>query len=273
MPGQTTSRRSTDSRLQEDGSKCSIFSFDCVAGKSRLPLARNALRKLRTLRHPGVIRIIDSVETDAYIYIATERVVPLSWHVRRKSLSEETSKWGLYSIAKTMKFINGDASSVHGALRVASVFTSESGEWKLGGFDVLSSMNDEEAVIYSFGSLVPDANRYCPPEVAKGGWEVLKRNPLHAVDAYSFGVLIYEIFNGSFIGPEQAGQTKGVPPSMQANYKNLTNGNPKVRRSIAQFLDQGQRIGGFFQTPLIQLTEGIESLGIKGEAEREEFLR
>lgn len=47
---------------QEDGSKCSVFSFDITANKSRLPLARNALRKLRTLRHPGVIKVLDTVE-------------------------------------------------------------------------------------------------------------------------------------------------------------------------------------------------------------------
>lgn len=67
--------------------------------RSRLPLAKNAVRKLRTLRHPGVVRIIDTVETDTYIYIATERVVPLSWHVRRDALNAETIKWGLYSTA------------------------------------------------------------------------------------------------------------------------------------------------------------------------------
>lgn len=171
-----------------------------------------------------------------------------------------------------MKFVNNDASSVHGALRVSSIFTGESGEWKLGGFDVLSSMKEDDAIIYTHGSLVPDSGRYCPPEVAKGGWEVIKRNPLHAVDAYNYSILVFEVFNGSFAGPDQAGQTKGVPPSMQASYKNLANGNPKVRRSIAQFLDQGQRMGGFFQTPLIHLTEGIEGLGIKNEAERDEFL-
>ncbi len=38
-------------------------------------------------------------KSDSYIYIATERVVPLRWHVKRKSLSPETAKWGLYSIA------------------------------------------------------------------------------------------------------------------------------------------------------------------------------
>jgi hypothetical protein len=47
---------------QDDGAKCSIFSFDIQANKSRLPLAKNALRKLRTLRHPGVVKVLDTVE-------------------------------------------------------------------------------------------------------------------------------------------------------------------------------------------------------------------
>lgn len=47
---------------QEDGSDCSIFAFDITADRSRLPLARNAVRKMRTLRHPGVIRVYDTVE-------------------------------------------------------------------------------------------------------------------------------------------------------------------------------------------------------------------
>ena len=48
--------------LKEDGSDCSIFTFDVTADKSRLPLARNAVRKMRTLRHPGVIKVYDTVE-------------------------------------------------------------------------------------------------------------------------------------------------------------------------------------------------------------------
>lgn len=54
--------------FQEDGSKCSIFSFDITANKSRLPLARNALRKLRTLRHPGVVKVLDTQEVGAHSY-------------------------------------------------------------------------------------------------------------------------------------------------------------------------------------------------------------
>lgn len=48
--------------MKEDNSECSIFAFDVHADKPRLPLARNAVRKLRTLRHPGVIKIFDTVE-------------------------------------------------------------------------------------------------------------------------------------------------------------------------------------------------------------------
>jgi hypothetical protein len=47
---------------QEDNSKCSIFSFDINANRSRLPLAKNALRKMKTLRHPGVVKVLDTVE-------------------------------------------------------------------------------------------------------------------------------------------------------------------------------------------------------------------
>lgn len=51
-------------------------------------------------------------------------------------------------LQRTVKFINEDASSIHGSLKVGSVYTSESGEWKLGGFDVLSSVKDDESIIY-----------------------------------------------------------------------------------------------------------------------------
>ncbi|KAI0134320.1 armadillo-type protein [Xylariales sp. AK1849] len=257
---------------REDGSNCSIFSFDITTNRSRVTLAKNALKKLRTMRHPGVIKVLDAVETDTYIYIATERVVPLRWHIKRKSLSPETIKWGLYSTASTVKFINDEGASIHGNLKAASVYTSESGEWKLGGFEVLSNVKDDDAVIYTYGSLVPDSGRYTPPELARNGWDAIKRSPHSAVDAYNFGTLIFEVFNGDFIGADQAGQTKGIPPTMHASYKRLINANPKARITVGAFLDQGRRSGSFFDSPLIKLTDGVDNLGVKSEEERDEFL-
>ncbi|PNS14119.1 hypothetical protein CAC42_6632 [Sphaceloma murrayae] len=257
---------------KEDGSKCSIFSFDVAANKSRLPLAKNALRKFRTLRHPGVVKVLDTVETDAYIYVATERIEPLGWKTRRKALAEGSIKWGLHNVAKTLRFINEEAASVHGNVRVSSVFTGESGEWKLAGLEALSSMKEDEAVIYTYGSLIPDSGRYAPPEVAKGGWDSIKRGPISAVDSYNFGVMISEVFQGGFSGSDQIAQTKDIPAHMQGSYKRLLNPSAKVRLSIAHFLEQGTRSGSYFDTPLIQLSNGIDNLGLKSESEREEFL-
>ena len=125
----------------------------------------------------------------------------------------------------------------------------------------------------NYGSLVPDSGRYTPPELAKSGWDTIKKNPLTAVDAYNFGTLIFEVFNGDFVGADQAGQTKNIPPTMHSSYRRLVNSNPKARVSVGNFLEQGRRSGGFFNTPLIKLTDGVDNLGMKTEEEREEFLK
>ena len=85
--------------------------------------------------------------------------------------------------------------------------------------------------------------------------------------------MVFELFNGCFVTSDQIGQSKNVPPSMHQSYKRLLNANPKARLSVSHFRDQGRRSGGFFETPLIRLSEGLESLGLKSDGEREEFLR
>lgn len=96
---------------------------------------------------------------------------------------------------------------------------------------------------------------------------------MSVVDSYGFGILIFEAFNGGSINSDQIGQTKNIPPSMHQSYKRLLNLNPKARLSVAHFRDQGRRSGGFFETPLIKLSEGLEHLGLKSDNERDEFLR
>ena len=82
-----------------------------------------------------------------------------------------------------------------------------------------------------------------------------------------------EVFNGGVFGNDQVGQTKNIPPSMHLSYKRLLNPNPKVRLSTSHFLEQGRREGGFFDTVLIRLSEGVDSLGLKSDEERAKILR
>ena len=58
------------------------------------------------------------------------------------------------SLQVALAFVNDAVASTHGNVRIDSVFISPSGEWKLGGFELLSSPKEDTAVLYvRFGSL------------------------------------------------------------------------------------------------------------------------
>lgn len=67
---------------------------------STLPLAKNALKRLRTMRHPDVLRLLDSAETQTAVYIAVEPVRPLGKALEEFSGNgrEEWVGWGLNRI-------------------------------------------------------------------------------------------------------------------------------------------------------------------------------
>ncbi len=111
-----------------------------------------------------------------------------------------------------------------------------------------------------------------PPEVGRLGWDEIKNHPVTAVDAYQYGELIFEVFGGGDRRPGVNAPKGNVPQNMYQAYRRLWNDDPKLRLSVGHFLDQGLRNGGFFDTRLIQLTEGIEKLGLQTENERQEFL-
>lgn len=179
----------------------------------------------------------------------------------------------LIVMQKTIKFVNDEAVSVHGSIRTSSILVSAAGEWKLAGLDICSSMKEDDAVIFTQASLLPDMGRYTPPEAVKTGWETIRSGPIHAVDSYGFGILIAEVFSGSLSGLDGINNFKGIPQNMQTSYRRLIHAVPKMRLSVGHFLEQGCRHGAFFDTPLIKLTDGVENLGLKGETEREAFLR
>ena len=44
----------------------SVFIYEASKNSARLPLAKNAFKKLKTLRYPDVIRFIDGVEVTLF---------------------------------------------------------------------------------------------------------------------------------------------------------------------------------------------------------------
>ena len=94
------------SSRQDDGSPVSIFEFEAntPAKKNLLPVAKNAVRKLRTVRHPDVLKFMDAVETDTSVHIMTERIRPLGpaiqeWQTKGTQEREAWLVWGLHRVS------------------------------------------------------------------------------------------------------------------------------------------------------------------------------
>lgn len=143
--------------LQDDSSNVSVFAFDLNTPsghqsasdrRSLLPLARNALRKLKTLRHPNVLKFLDGSESDTAVWIITEPVQSLSTALEAAAISDESKVFGLLHLATALSFLNKDGFSIHGNIRTDSIWLTQGGEWKLGGMEICTRKDEEAGVIW-----------------------------------------------------------------------------------------------------------------------------
>lgn len=284
-----------DATKRDDGSLVSVFEYDLThpLNKSTIPLARNSLRKLRTIRHPDVLRFIDVVESDSAICIMTERVRPLPLALSQSSSNaprerEDWLIWGLHRISVALAFLNDSASSTHGNVRPNAVFITPSGEWKLGGFEVLSNPKDDLSVIYTMGGLMPDAMACAPPEVKKEGWSTLKDVPVSAADGYALGLLLHAVFNPTHPPPPtaqpphpppQVSSRGAIPLSVFPSFKKLLNPNAKLRMSPKNLLNigmaesDGEGHGFFVQNRLVKVCAGLDGFTLSSESDKASLLR
>jgi SCY1-like protein 1 len=93
--------------IQDDATLVSVFEFNSQQKRnllpSLLPVAQNAVRRLRVTRHPDILKFMDVVEADDTIYIMTERVKPLSeellsWEAKPVKDRQDWLLWGLHRI-------------------------------------------------------------------------------------------------------------------------------------------------------------------------------
>ncbi|KAK9124756.1 hypothetical protein Sjap_014358 [Stephania japonica] len=139
---------------KDDGSSVSIFSLTgSNAQDGHLAAGRNGVKRLRTVRHPNILSFLHSTEAEVFdgtsmkhtIYIVTEPVMPLSEKLKELGLEgsqrDEYYAWGLRQIAKAVSFLNNDCKLVHGNVCMASVVVTQTLDWKLHAFDVLSEFD------------------------------------------------------------------------------------------------------------------------------------
>ncbi|KAF5738406.1 hypothetical protein HS088_TW13G01305 [Tripterygium wilfordii] len=168
--GSWTHHRGTS---KDDGSPVSIFALSgSNAQDGHLAAGRNGVKRLRTVRHPNILSFLHSTEVETFdgsstkvtIYIVTEPVMPLSEKSKELGLEgtqrDEYYAWGLNQIAKAVSFLNNDCKLVHGNVCLASVVVTQTLDWKLHAFDVLSEFDgNNENAAGPMLSLLPDYQR------------------------------------------------------------------------------------------------------------------
>ncbi|CEQ39872.1 SPOSA6832_01420 [Sporobolomyces salmonicolor] len=281
---------------KDDSTPVSIFSFDLSSPspssfdrRSLLPLARNAFRKLRALRHPNILKFLDGSESDHAVWIITEPVRSLALELEGGGVgggvSEESMIYGLLHVCTALGFLNRDGASVHGNLRATSVWVTSGGEWKLGGMEVCSRLDEADGVMWNYGGLLPDAKTHASPEVRKGGWTALKEYDASALDSYLLHLFLYTLFNGplpsSFLSPSTSDSPSlpavrgSLPPALFQPWRRLGNPNPAARLQTTAFLDlsNSPSDGIFPSNRLVKLSTALEGFSLASENERAALIR
>lgn len=270
---------------KDDGSPVSIFSLSGSNHQDRhLVAGRNGVKRLRTVRHPNILSFLHSTESEVpdgpavkhTIYIVTEPVMPLSEKLKELNLGgtqrDEYFAWGLHQISKAVSFLNNDCKLVHGNVCLASVVVTQTLDWKLHAFDVLSEFdaNNEASgsPMLQFEWLV--GTQYKPMELTKSDWASIRKSPPWAIDSWGLGCLIYELFSGAKLArTEDLRNTASIPKSLLPDYQRLLSSTPSRRLNPSKLIDNSE----FFQNKLVETIQFMEILNLKDSVEKDSFFR
>ncbi|KAJ3000789.1 hypothetical protein HDV02_003591 [Globomyces sp. JEL0801] len=251
---------------KDDTQAVTVFIFDCKRNPDKIALARNALRRAKTIRYPGCLKFIDGTETESQIIIGTEYVTHLNL---QNPIDQNLIRLGLFKIATTLKFLCMDSGFIHGFISSKSIFVTRSGEWKLGGFELISSTKEDQSTLLTYGYLLK--TRHVPPEMAQSSsntLEYLKNNPAHSYDAWGYGCLIYTIFNGEFSNSADLEVRGKIPTQLFRYFKSFINQQPKSRLDFSKFLENNN----YFNNEFITSSQFLENFALKDKQEKEQFL-
>ncbi|KAM3236104.1 hypothetical protein T459_15091 [Capsicum annuum] len=270
---------------KDDGTPVSVFALSgSNTNDGHLAAGRNGVKRLRTVRHPNILSFLHSTEVENFdgsstkvtIYIVTEPVMPLSEKLKELGLKgtqrDEYYAWGLHRIAKAVSFLNNDCKLVHGNVCLASVVVTQTLDWKLHAFDVLSEFDghNESSVgpMLQYDWLI--GAQYKPKELLKSDWTTIRRSPPWTIDSWGLGCLIYELFSGTKLSKtEDLCNTASIPKSLLPDYQRLLSSMPPRRLNSSKLLENSE----YFQNKLVDTIQFMEILNLKDSVEKDTFFR
>ena len=237
--------------------------YTASSGQTQLIPALHHYHRIKRLIHPRILRAHATIDTDypdeskpspglddleksaatGTLIIVTEKSTPLNdW---LENLNPHTTQanaaaisWGVYNIVEALTFLHTQARLAHGMLCPEAVFVTPSGDFKLGGFDLITPIGSDGPP--SQTGPTPHFRQYegsvCPaefrsPERVSGRYDLLQTgSPIHAMDCYSLAVFIEYVYTHPNSG------TPGVPTPLKKAVLRMKNDSPKLRPRLAPLL-------------------------------------
>ncbi|KAJ0408744.1 hypothetical protein P43SY_001968 [Pythium insidiosum] len=249
--------------------------------KSKQPAAQptqNALKRIKTLRHPNILAFLDGVEVanNGPVIIVTEQVVPLPTYLEqlRRQYGAQSDEfqmsvaWGLRSVLLALQFINVDCKMLHGRLNPWSVFVTKGGDWKLGGFELTGELtSDGPSYTYTSFEQFADGS-YKAPECQRREWKTMGLAPTYSADMWAFACLAYYVFNDSQLRTNDLASASNIPHALRMQYRKAVEADPRRRPSPDKVL-----ASSYFDTPFIKRMDFLENLAVKTPEEKVEFYK
>ena len=255
----------------EEQQVVSLFLYNLKDKKSERELSqvRNCVKKLRTIKHPYLLRCLEAGEKldnkgGGTIYLVTEPVQPLDTVLDSLLETPGGIAWGVYTLAAAVKFLNIDCNIVHGQVCVPAIFVDRGMDWKLGGFEMLTEASAADAEYFAMcKETLP--RFYQSPELGRGQVDVLSRIPV-AADWWALGCTVFEVFCGPIKSFNDLKNTGNMPEVLRPDFMRMLSSNPQNRLRPAEFL--GNPI---FEEEYVSLQLFLETLNVKDAVEKDRF--
>ncbi|XVF84231.1 hypothetical protein PTKIN_Ptkin17bG0009300 [Pterospermum kingtungense] len=174
-----------------------ILDKDSYSDPESINAFKHELTLLEKVRHPNVVQFVGAVTQNIPMMIVSE------YH-SKGNLESYLQKKGRLSPSKTLRYALDIARGmnylheckpdpiIHCNLKPKNILLDNSGQLKIAGFGLLrlSKISPDKAKLAQSDARVDPSNIYVAPEVYKN--VIFDRS----VDAYSFGVILYEMIEG-----------------------------------------------------------------------------
>ncbi|ELP93016.1 hypothetical protein EIN_052210, partial [Entamoeba invadens IP1] len=199
-------------------------------------LNENVLKRFRTLKHPNIVSYIEHITVDRTVVVLTEEVFPLTSFLSSNKCTDDMILWGLFSLANALHFLNVSAKLGHFNVTKNSIYVTKSGEWKLGGLQLVSTLTDPQ-----------DYKSYIESSRSLGH---LPNNILSEyVDSFAFSKLALQLY-------------PNAPPTLQALISNL------ATQPVTAFLTHPA-----VSTPFLTIVYNLDNYAGLDEFSRRAFLQ